>query len=75
VSPEKLRKLAYSELDISTVKIIPVRKWGNEQTDRHARNLGLFELVYKNHRYFCKQFEKDSSSRTGLHNFSKELRQ
>ena len=41
-SPEKLIKLAYSELDISTVKIISVRKWGNEQTDRHTRNVKLF---------------------------------
>ena len=42
MSPENLRKVAHPEPDISTVKIISVRKWGNEQTDRHTRNLRLF---------------------------------
>ena len=42
MSPELFLKLAYSELDIFTVKIFAVRNWGNEQTDRHARNLKLF---------------------------------
>ena len=36
MSPEKFRKLAYTELEISTVNIILVMKWGNEQTDRHT---------------------------------------
>ena len=40
--PENLRKLAHPELEISTVKIISVTKWGNEQTDRHTRNMKLF---------------------------------
>ena len=35
MSPELFLKLAYSELDIFTVKIFAVRNWGNEQTDRH----------------------------------------
>ena len=42
MSPENLRKLAHLELEISTVNIISVRKLGNEQTDRHTRNLKLF---------------------------------
>ena len=41
MSPENLRKLAHPELEIYTVNIISVRKWGNEQTDRHTRNLKL----------------------------------
>ena len=39
--PENLRKLAHPELETSTVNIMSVRKWGNEQTDRHTRNLKL----------------------------------
>ena len=42
MSPENLRKLAHPELEISTVNIISVRKWGNEHTDRHTRKLKLF---------------------------------
>ena len=42
MSPEKFRKLAYSELEISTVNIISVMKWGNEQTDRQTINMKLF---------------------------------
>ena len=42
MSPEKIRKLAYSELKISTVNIIAVMKWGNEQTGRKTRNMKLF---------------------------------
>ena len=34
MSPEKFRKLAFSELEISTVNIISVMMWGNEQTVR-----------------------------------------
>ena len=40
--PENLRKLAHSELEISKDNLISVRKWGNDQTDRHTRNLKLF---------------------------------
>ena len=60
MSPEKFRKLAYSELDISTVSIISVMKWGNEQTDRHARNLKLLEVLYKNPRNVSRKFQKAS---------------
>ena len=42
MSPENLRKLAHPELGLFTVNIISVRKWGNEQTDRHTRNMKLF---------------------------------
>ena len=43
MSPENLRKLAHPQLEISTVDMISVRKGGNEQTDRHTKNLKLFE--------------------------------
>ena len=65
MSLEKLKKLAYSELDISTGKIISVMKWGNEQTERQTRNMKLFEVLYKNPRNVSRKFGKDSSSRTG----------
>ena len=73
MSPEKIRKLAYSELDISTVNIISVMNWGNEQTDRQTRNMELFEVLYKNLTNVSRKFEKDSSSRTGYHNFSNKV--
>ena len=44
MSPENLRKLAHLELEISKDNLISVRKWGNEQTDRHTRNLKLFRI-------------------------------
>ena len=47
--------------------------WGNEQTDTQTRNMKLFELLYKNPGNVSRKFEKDSSSRTGYHNFSKEM--
>ena len=75
MSPEKFRKLAYSELEISTVNIISVMKWGNEQTDRQTINMKLFEVLYKNPRNVSRKFEKDSSSGTRYKNFSKEVRQ
>ena len=50
-------------------------KWGNEQTDRQTRNMKLFEVLYKNPRNVSRKFEKDSSSKTGYHNFTKEVRQ
>ena len=75
MSPEKFRKLAYSELEISTNNIISVMKLGNEQTDRQTRNMILFEVLYKNPRSVHRKFEKDSSSGTGYHNFSNEVRQ
>ena len=64
MSPEKSRRLAYSELEISTVNLISVRKWVNEQTDRHTRNLKLFEVLYTNPRIVSRKFRKDISSRT-----------
>ena len=50
-------------------------KWGNEESDRQTRNMELFEVFYKNPRNVSRKFEKDSSSRTVYHNFSKEVRQ
>ena len=58
MSPEKFRKLAYSELEISTVNIISLMTWGNEQTDRQTRNMKLFEVLYKNPRNVSRKFEK-----------------
>ena len=71
MSQEKFRKPAHSELEISTVNLIPVMKWGNEQTDRQSINMKLFELLYKNPR----NLKKDSSSGTRYNNFSKKVRQ
>ena len=42
MSPENLEKISHPELDISKDNPISVRKWGNEQTDRHTRFLELF---------------------------------
>ena len=61
MSPEIVRKLAYSKLEISTVNMISVMKWGNEQTDRQTRNVKLFEVLYKNLRNVSRTFGKNSS--------------
>ena len=42
MSPENLKKIAHLELDISKDNQISVRKWDNEQTDRHTRILEFF---------------------------------
>ena len=42
MSQENMWKIGHPELDISTVEIISVIKWGNEQTDRNTQNLRLF---------------------------------
>ena len=42
MSPENLTNILNQELGISNVKPISVRKWGNEQTDKHTSNLNLF---------------------------------
>ena len=42
LSPKKLIKIAHPELEISTVNLISVSKWGNEQTDRHTGNMKLY---------------------------------
>ena len=42
MSQENMWKIGHPELDISTVEIISVMKWGNEQTDRNTQNLKLF---------------------------------
>ena len=42
MSQENMWKIGHPELDISTVEIISVMKWGNEQTDRNTLNLKLF---------------------------------
>ena len=39
---ENLEKISHPELDISKDIGIWVRKWGNEHTDRHTRNMKLF---------------------------------
>ena len=39
---ENMWKIGHPELYISTVEIISVIKWGNEQTDRNTQNLKLF---------------------------------
>ena len=75
MSPEKLRKLTFSELEISTVNIILVMKWGNEQTDRQTIIMKLCEVLYKNPRNISRKFEKESSSGTRYNNFGKEVRQ
>ena len=45
MSQENMWKIGHPELDISTVEIISVMKLGNEQTDRHTRNLRLFWTI------------------------------
>ena len=75
MSPENLKKVAHLELEISTVNIISVMKWDNEQTDRQTINMKLCEVLYKNPRNVTRKFEKDSSSGTRYKNFSKEVRQ
>ena len=42
MSPKNLIKIAHPQLKISKDNLISVRRWGNEQTDRHTRNLKLF---------------------------------
>ena len=42
MSPGNLEKISHPELNISKDNLISVRNWGNEQTDRHTRNLKLF---------------------------------
>ena len=45
--------------------LISVRKWGNEQTDRHTKIWNYLKLMYKHPQNVSRKFEKDSSSRTG----------
>ena len=42
MSQENMWNIGHPELDISTVEIISVIKWGNEQNDRKKGNLKLF---------------------------------
>ena len=42
MSSENLKKIAHLELQIAKDILIPVRNRGNEQTDRHTRNVKLF---------------------------------
>ena len=59
MSQEKFRKPAHSELEISTVNLIPVMKWGNEQTARHIRNLKIFgTYVQTSQEYLQKILER-----------------
>ena len=62
MSPENLEKIAHLELVI----IISARKWGNEQTDRHTRNLKLFWTSKETCQECLWKFEIDSSARTGV---------
>ena len=39
---KNMKKIAHLQLDISNDNLFSVRKGGNEQTDRHKRNLKLF---------------------------------
>ena len=59
MSQENMWKIGHPELDISTVEIISVMKLGNEQTDRHTRNLRLFEIsVWKSQECVQKIWER-----------------
>ena len=42
MSQENMWKIGHPELDISTVEIGSVMKWGNEKTDINTQNLKLF---------------------------------
>ena len=42
MSSENLRMITLPEMEISNVNLISVRKWVNNQTYRHTRNLKLF---------------------------------
>ena len=44
MSPEILEKISHPELNIAKDNVISVRNWGNEQTDRHTRNLKLSKI-------------------------------
>ena len=46
----------------------------NGLTDRQEI-WNYFDVLYKNPRNVSRKFEKDSSSRTGYHDFKKEVRQ
>ena len=65
MSAENLKKISHLELEIFKTNLVSVSKWGNKRTDRHKRNMKLFEVLYKNPRNVSRKFEKDSSSRTG----------
>ena len=57
--PENLKKIAHLELEISTVNIIIVMKWGNEQTNRQTRNMKLFGInVQTSPDYLYKKIRK-----------------
>ena len=79
MSQENLRKMAHPFLALYNVDLISIRKCGNEQTDRHTRNLELFGTNVKHSRNNSRKFEKNSSSRTGdiqyYPNLSKQVRQ
>ena len=62
ISPENLRKTTHPELEIS---LMSVRKWGNEKTDRHTRNLQLSKIRARTSKNVSRKFKKDSSFRTG----------
>ena len=64
MSQENMWKIGHPELYVSTVEIISVIKWGNEQTDRHTEIWNYLELMYKHPRNVSKMFQKDISSRT-----------
>ena len=45
MSPENLRKIAHTELEISNVSLIRMWNRGNDHTDRHTKNLKLSETI------------------------------
>ena len=60
----KFEKDSSSRIRDITDNLFSVRKWGNEQNDRHTRNLKLFKTSVKHPKNVSRKFEKDSSSRT-----------
>ena len=53
-----------SKTGVITDNPFSARKWGNEQTDRHAIYMKVFEIRYKPPQNISRKFEKDSSART-----------
>ena len=59
-----MKKIAHLELESSKDNRISVRKLGNEQTDKHTRNLKLFGTNVQTLQEYFQKFEKDTLSRT-----------
>ena len=63
ISPENLRDSSARTKDI-TDNLISVRKWGNEQTDRHTKNLILFETSVQNTKECLPKIQNDILPKT-----------